>query len=90
MAITSSAKKAQRASLRKRVFNVRRAKAMGDAIREVKHLVATKKTKEALALMPKVYAAIDKAAKGNTIKKGKASRAKARLMAVVNKGLNNK
>jgi len=36
-------------------------------------------------LVPKAYKAIDKAAKGNTIKKGAANRKKARLMAFVNK-----
>lgn len=90
MAITSSAKKAYRASLRKRVFNLRRKSAMEDAVKEIEQLVAAKKMKEALALVPKAYKAIDKAAKGNTVKKGKADRTKARLMAVINKQLNNK
>ena len=60
---------------------------MEDAVKEIEQLVVAKKTKEALALVPKAYKAIDKAAKGNTIKKGKADRAKARMMALVNKSL---
>ena len=58
---------------------------MDDLIREVKNLVLSKKIKEAHALMPKAYKAIDKAAKGHTIKKGAADRKKSRLMALVNK-----
>ena len=85
MAITSSAKKAYRSSLKKRVFNVRRKNAMDDSIKEIEQLVSAKKIKEALALVPKAYKAIDKAAKGNTIKKGKADRAKGRMMALINK-----
>lgn len=60
---------------------------MNDAVKEIERLAAAKKTKEALALVPKAYKAIDKAAKGNTIKKGKADRKKARLMATINKSL---
>ena len=87
MAITSSAKKALRVSQRKRVFNLRRKSAMEDAIKEIEQLVAAKKTKEARVLTPKAYKAIDKAAKGKTIKKEAADRKKSRLMATINKSL---
>lgn len=85
MPITSSAKKAHRASLTKRVFNERRKRAMKESVKAVTKLVAEKKTAEAEALLPKAYKAIDKAAKGNTIKANKASRAKSRLTQLVKK-----
>ena len=83
MAVTQSAKKAHRASLRKRVFNLRRKRAAAEVLREIKKLLAGKKTKEALALVPKAYKALDKAAKRRAIKKGAAARKKSRLMALL-------
>lgn len=83
MAITSSAKKAWRASLQKRVFNLRRKAAVTNAVKEIKKLLALKKIEEALASVPKAYKAIDKAAKNHTIKKGAADRKKSRLMAMI-------
>lgn len=85
MPITSSAKKATRSSLTKRVFNERRKRAMKENVKAVKKLVSEKKTAEAEALLPKAYKAIDKAAKGNTIKANKASRVKSRLTQLVKK-----
>lgn len=85
MAITSSAKKAIKVSLKKRVFNVRRARAMRDAVKEVGALITGKKQKEALALLPKAYQAIDKAAKRGIIKSNTASRKKSRLSAAIKK-----
>lgn len=79
MANTSSAKKAQRVSLRKRVFNTRRKKAMKEGVKDLGKLVAGKVGKEAEALLPKVFQAIDKAAKNGTIKKNTAARMKSRL-----------
>lgn len=72
MANTSSAKKAYRVELRRRVFNARRAKTMKDAVK------ALSKSKDA-ALLPKAQQAIDKALKRGLIKKNTASRMKARL-----------
>ncbi len=79
MPITSSAKKALRVSKRQQVFNIRRKKKLTDSVKEVKKLVAAGKKDEAKKLLPKAYKAIDKAAKGNTIKKGTADRKKSRL-----------
>src|SRR3989338_7568569 len=79
MANTSSAKKANRVSLRRRVFNARRKKAMKDVVREVGKLVTGKSAKAAGAALPKLYQAIDKAAKNGTIKKNTAARMKSRL-----------
>ncbi|HYF28929.1 MAG TPA: 30S ribosomal protein S20 [Candidatus Paceibacterota bacterium] len=78
MAITKSAKKAHRASLRKHVFNVRRKRALTDTTKTVRKLVATD-TKAAEASLAAAYKAIDKAAKTGVIKKNAASRKKSRL-----------
>jgi small subunit ribosomal protein S20 len=85
MPITSSAKKALRAGAAKRVFNLRRKVAIEKAEKEIKKLVGAKKIKEAMALLPKAYQAIDKAAKIDFIKKNAAARMKSRLNAVIKK-----
>ncbi len=72
MAITSSAKKAHRASLRKRIVNVRRKRVLTSATKDVRKEM----TQESLA---KAYQAIDKAAKRGIIKKNTAARKKSRL-----------
>lgn len=85
MAITSSAKKAYRASLRKRVFNLRRKQAVENITKKIKKLVSEKKTADAVKLLPLAYKAYDKAAKEHTIKKGAADRKKSRLAIFVQK-----
>ncbi|MGE5540860.1 MAG: 30S ribosomal protein S20 [Bacillota bacterium] len=82
MAITKSAKKAHRASLRKRVFNIRRKRTLTDTTKTVKKLIATD-TKEAGKSLAAAYKAIDKAAKNGVIKKNAASRKKSRLALAV-------
>jgi small subunit ribosomal protein S20 len=79
MPITSSAKKALRASDRKVVFNIRRTKAMDTVIKDLKKLVVAGKKEEARKLLPAAYKALDKAAKSFTIVKNTASRLKSRL-----------
>ena len=79
MARTSSAKKAQRAAIRRRVFNARRKGAMKSAVKDVAKLVAKKDGKGAEALLPALYQAIDKAVKNGTIKKNTAARMKSRI-----------
>ena len=85
MPITKSAKKALRSSEKKKVFNMRRKKNVEDTIKSVKKLVKEGKIKEANALLPKAYQALDKAARGNTIKDGAAARKKSRLNKLVRK-----
>jgi len=82
--IIKSAKKALRSSLRKKVYNDRRRRAMREVIKEVKKLAAAKKKRDAEKLLPQVYKAIDKAAKRGVIKKNTAARKKSRLMATIN------
>lgn len=72
MAITASAKKAYRASLKKRAFNVRRKRTLTSTVKSARKEM----TKETLAA---AYQAIDKAAKRGIIKKNTASRKKSRL-----------
>ena len=78
MAITSSAKKAHRASLKKHVFNVRRKRTLTDSVKTVKKLMVTD-TKAANVSLADAYKAIDKAAKTGVIKKNTADRKKSRL-----------
>ena len=63
MPITSSAKKATRASLKKRVFNVRTKRDFENEIKEIRDLVKAGKMKEAEKALPVAYKAIDKAMK---------------------------
>jgi ribosomal protein S20 len=85
MPITSSAKKALRASDKKRVNNLRTSAAITDPLKKFRKLVVAKDKKAALALAPTLYKALDKAAKRHYIKKNTASRSKARIMSAINK-----
>ena len=82
MAITKSAKKAHRASLKKRVFNVRRKRTLTTATKSVKKLLTTN-ADEARTSLSSAYKAIDKAAKRGIIKKNTAARKKSRLAAAI-------
>jgi small subunit ribosomal protein S20 len=79
MPIIKSAKKANEASKRKHVFNLRRKRDLKATIKEVKDFVAEGKIKEAFEILPKAYKAIDKAAKRGVIKSNTADRKKSRL-----------
>lgn len=83
MPITSSAKKAIRVARRKNVFNLRRKKAVDNAITDIKKALKNKNVDEAKKLLPKAYKAIDKAAKEHTLDKNTASRRKSRLSALI-------
>ncbi|MCR4334432.1 MAG: 30S ribosomal protein S20 [Patescibacteria group bacterium] len=85
MPITSSAKKALRASKTKRVYNLRIKANVDSSIKELKKLVVKKDKVGAMKLMPAVYKALDKAAKKNYIKDNNASRLKSRISAMVKK-----
>ncbi len=79
MAITKGAKKAHRSSLKKRVFNVRRQKAMRSAVKEVRTALVGGDAAKAASGMAAAYQAIDKAAKRGVIKQNTAARRKSRL-----------
>jgi len=85
MPITSSAKKALRASKHKREFNVRRRNAITDVSKKIKKLVSLKDKSGAEKLLPSAYKALDKAAKTGFLKKNSAARKKSRLAALVKK-----
>lgn len=48
-------------------------------LKEVKDLISQAKIEEAKKLLPKVYKSLDKAARTNLIKEGRAARRKSRL-----------
>ena len=79
-----AAKKALRASKRKKIFNDRRRKVLRVEVRGVRELVAEGKGSDARAKLSSLYQAIDKAAKRGVIKKGAADRKKSRLAKLVN------
>ncbi len=79
MAITSSAKKAIRSSAKKRVFNLRRQKALTDATKALLKALSVKDVAGAEKLLPTAYKAIDKAMKRGVIKKNTAANKKSRL-----------
>ncbi len=82
MAITKSAKKAHRASLKKHVYNVRRKRVLTDTTKAVRKEMVTDAA-AARESLSAAYKAIDKAAKRGVIKKNTASRKKSRLSAAV-------
>ncbi len=80
MAVRStSGKKAHRASLRRRVYNLRRKATMKTTMKEVTKALGTGDTKTAVKALPSLYQAIDKAAKRGLIKKNTAARMKSRF-----------
>lgn len=80
---TKGAKKALRRSQRKYAFNLRRKRAMREAVKHVQKLVQAGKPEEANEALPNAYEAIDKAAKRGVIKDNTAARKKSRLSAFI-------
>lgn len=85
MAITSSAKKALRASKKKRVFNLRRKSAVEKMSKAVRKLIVAKDKVGAEKLLPSLYQTLDKAAKTGYMKTNTASRLKSRMAVAVSK-----
>ena len=85
MPITSSAKKALRASKKKRVFNLRRKNAVDSELKSFRKLVAAKDKSGAEKAMPGLYQALDKAVKTGFIKPNASSRLKSRAAAALKK-----
>lgn len=85
MAITSSAKKAIRASARKRIFNLRRKQGAESVLKDIRRLVKQGKSADAKKLLPAAYKALDKAAKTKYLKKNTVARLKSRVTLLVNK-----
>jgi len=85
MAITESAKKAIRQSIKRRDRNIVYKDKIKKLVKETRILVAAKKMAEAKKLLPEIYGALDKAAKVGVIKKNNASRRKSRLTKLIDK-----
>ena len=83
MPITKGAKKANRASLRKRVFNMRRSRTLTEVVKNLRKHIVAGEVKEAEAMLPSAYKAIDKAQKRGIIKSNTANRKKSRLVAAI-------
>ena len=79
MPITTSAKKALRQNVRGKIRNLKRKNAMKAMVKQTRKLASAQKKEEAIKLLPKLYKAIDKAAKRGIIKKNAAARKKSRL-----------
>lgn len=85
MPITQSAKKALRQNLRRRQRNIKKKEAYKKTVKDYRGLIAAKRFDEAKVALPKMYKALDKAAKTNVIEKRKASRLKSRLSQLITK-----
>lgn len=85
MPITKSAKKALRSSGRKRLFNIKKKDIVNKSIKDFKALIVKKDVKGAMAIMPKVQKALDKAVKTGLLKANTAGRKKSRLSALLKK-----
>ncbi|MDP2735129.1 MAG: 30S ribosomal protein S20 [bacterium] len=85
MPITTSAKKALRQSVRRKVRNLKRKGTLKDLVKQERKLASLGNAKEAKELLPKLYQALDKAAKRGIIKKNAASRRKSRLTKLAEK-----
>lgn len=85
MALTKSAKKAFRQSVKRGVRNLASKNKIKNLIKEVKSLVFQKKVEEAKKLLPTIYKFLDKAAKIGVLKKNTASRKKSRIAKLLNK-----
>lgn len=84
MPITTSAKKALRQNIRRRERNLKKKKKLKEVIKEYKK-ASDASQGEAVKILPKVYKALDKAAKTKLIKKNKAARLKSRLSKLLSK-----
>jgi small subunit ribosomal protein S20 len=85
MPITRSAKKALRASIKKRAFNARRKELVSKEVKELKKLITSGDKKKAQTLIREVQKTLDKAVKAKTLKKNTASRKISRLVKMVKK-----
>ena len=85
MPITSSAKKALRASSRKRVFNVRRKDDVREVMKKMKTIISAGNKTEAVKFFPEMQKALDKAVKRGVVPKNTVSRKKARIAIAIKK-----
>lgn len=84
MPIIKSAKKALRQSKKRRERNLKRKKAIHNAVKKIKGELKNKNKEGVLKLLPLAYKAYDKAVKTGVIKKNTVARKKSRLTKFVN------
>jgi len=82
---TKSAIKAMRQNTKRRIANLETLAKIKKTARVVRKLAAAGQTDEAKKALQQAYAALDKAAKKNTIHRNNASRKKSRLAKLVSK-----
>ncbi len=85
MAITNSAKKALRRSLRRKETNAAHKNRVRKITKQLRTLIAQQKKEEAKKLLPQFFSLVDKAAKVGVIKKGAAARKKSRVSVLLAK-----
>ncbi|MFA5080108.1 MAG: 30S ribosomal protein S20 [Candidatus Paceibacterota bacterium] len=85
MPITTSNKKRLRQNVKRRADNVQKKRDIKILTKEFETLIANKKVEESKAILPKIYKAIDKAAKNGVLKENTASRKKALYARHLNK-----
>ena len=81
---TKTAKKNLRKSTRRREKNLAKKDAVRQIIRQYKKCLTDGNTEEARANLPKIYKALDKAAKAKLFKQNKSGRLKSRLSSQLN------
>lgn len=79
MPVTKTTKRRPAQIERRRAVNLKRIVEMRKLIKEANSLLTANKIEEAEKLLPKIYKALDKAAKRGVIKKNTASRKKSRM-----------
>jgi small subunit ribosomal protein S20 len=80
MPVTKTTKRRPRQIERRTVVNSKRILEMRKLIKEANSLLSNKNIAEVEKMLPKIYQAIDKAAKRGVIKKNTAARKKSRMM----------
>ncbi|MFA5714185.1 MAG: 30S ribosomal protein S20 [Candidatus Paceibacterota bacterium] len=85
MPVTKTTKRRPAQIERRRAVNTKRILEMRKLIKEANTLLSLNNIEEVEKMLPRIYKAIDKAAKRGVIKKNAASRRKSRIMKKVNK-----
>ncbi|HNY36195.1 MAG TPA: 30S ribosomal protein S20 [Candidatus Pacearchaeota archaeon] len=87
MPVTKTTKRRPAQIERRRVVNSKRILEMRKLIKEANALLVANDAAGAEKLLPKIYKALDKAAKRGVIKKNTASRKKSRMMKKISKSI---
>lgn len=85
MPIIRAAKKSLRQAKKHRQENLKKSEAFKSIIKKIKKFALAKEIRKATELVSQAYKALDKASKGEVIKKNTASRNKSRLAKFLNK-----